>query len=197
MKWLWKLEQKEEFKLLLKKFKKSVDKQHNRCYNKDKIKERKKEVNTMKKATAIRNYRRFTGAEEYIVGFIYGHNLYAIQVEELMPRWMVMKAESSRHAEKLQMNLKAKHKRELINKGAELICTEEEFLQMNDLRNKGFTFERLVFDLNGQGAEWSRDNVRFDKCGDININGVEIQIKFENAQIVTVPTIKKLQKEYR
>ena len=151
----------------------------------------------MKKATAIRNYRRFTGAEEYIVGFIYKHNLYAIQVAELMPRWMVMKAESSRHAEKLQMSLKAKHKRELINKGAELICTEEEFLQMNDLRNKGFTFERLVFDLNGQGAEWSRDNVRFDKCGDININGVEIQIKFENAQIVTVPTIKKLQKEYR
>ena len=151
----------------------------------------------MKKTTAIRNYRRFTGAEEYIVGFIHGHNLYAIRVEELMPRWMVMKAESSRHAEKLQMSLKAKHKRELINKGAELICTEEEFLQMNDLRNKGFTFERLIFNLNGQGAEWSRDNVRFDKCGDINIDGVEIQIKFENAQIVTVPTIKKLQKEYR
>ena len=89
-----------------------------------------KEVNKMTKTTAIRNYRRFTGAEEYIVGFIYRHNLYAIRVEELMPRWMVMKAESSRHAEKLEMSLKAKHKRELINRGAELICTEEEFLQM-------------------------------------------------------------------
>lgn len=151
----------------------------------------------MTKTTAIKNYRKFTGAEKYIVGFIYKHNLYIITVDELMPRWMTMKEASERHAEKLQMALKAKHKKELVNKGAQMICSEAEFLAMNDLKNKGFTFERLVFTLNGQGEQWSRDNVRFDKCGDINIDGTEIQVKFENAQIVTVPTIKKIQKERR
>lgn len=151
----------------------------------------------MKKETAIKNYRKYSGADEYIIGFIHGHILYSIQVEKLMPRWMTMKEESKGHAEKLQMNLKSKHKQELIKKGACPICTEKEFLQMNDLNNKGFTFERLIFEMNGKGSEWSRDNVRFDKCGDININGVEVQIKFENAQIVTVPTIKKIQKEHR
>jgi hypothetical protein len=149
----------------------------------------------MTKGNAIRYYRKFSGADEYIVGFLYKHILYAIQVDELMPRWLVMKPEIKGHAEKLQMDLKVKHKKELINKGATPICSEEEFLEMNkDMHNKGFTFERLIFNLNGQGETWARDTVGFEKCGDININGVEIQIKFQNAQIVTVPTLHRLQR---
>ena len=151
----------------------------------------------MTKGNAIRYYRKYTGAEQYIIGFLHQHILWAIQVEEIMPRYMTMKAESKGHAEKLQMDLKAKHKKELIKKGATPLCTEEEFLAMNDMHNKGFTFERYIFELNGQGETWARNNVGFEKCGDININGAEIQIKFQNAQIVAVPTLHRLQKEKR
>ena len=149
----------------------------------------------MTKGNAIRYYRKYTGAEQYIIGFLHQHILWAIQVEEIMPRYMTMKAESKGHAEKLQMDLKAKHKKELIKKGATPLCTEEEFLAMNDMHNKGFTFERYIFELNGQGEQWERDNVGFWVCGDININGVETQVKFQNAQIVAVPTLHRLQKE--
>jgi hypothetical protein len=151
----------------------------------------------MTKGNAIRYYRKFTGADAYILGFLHAHALWMIEVEELMPRWMVMKEASEKHAEKLQMDLKAKHKKELIKKGAVQVCSEEEFLAMNDIHNKGFTFERLVFQLNGQGEEWTRDNVRFDKCGDIRVNETEYQVKFQNAQIVTVDTLHKIQSEKR
>jgi hypothetical protein len=149
----------------------------------------------MTKGNAIKYYRQYSAAEQYIVGFLYKKMLYAIQVEELMPRWLEMKAESHGHAEKLQMNLKQKHKEELIKKGATPICTEHEFLEMNTIHNKGFTFEKLIFTLNGQGDTWQRDNVGFEVQGDINIDGMEIQIKFQNAQIVAVPTLHRLQKE--
>lgn len=151
----------------------------------------------MTRGNAIRYYRKYSAAEQYIVGFLYKKNLYAIQVNELMPRWLEMKPESKGHAEKLQMNLKQKHKEELIKKGATQICTEQEFLEMNTIHNKGFTFEKLVFELNGQGESWSRDNIGFEVQGDINIDGMEIQIKFQNAQIVAVPTLHRLQNETR
>lgn len=50
--------------------KKSIDKTVSTCYNKI-IK--RKEVQTMNKQTMIRNYRRFSAADAYILGFIYKH----------------------------------------------------------------------------------------------------------------------------
>ena len=48
------------------------------------------------------------------------------------------------------------------------------------------------------GIEWDGpDQLRFDKGGDLEINGKQYQIKFQNAQVVTVDTIHKVQKEYR
>ena len=150
---------------------------------------------TMTKGNAIRYYRKFSGAERYLVGFVYAKQLWIADVEELLPRWLIMKEPSAKHKEKLQVNLKAKHKAQLVKKGATPICSASDFNEMNkDLRNKGKTLERLVFEMNGR-EDWVADTVRFDKCGDININGVEYQVKFQNAQVVTVDTLHKIQKE--
>jgi hypothetical protein len=146
----------------------------------------------MKKSTALANYRKFTASQGYIIGFIHNHQLYMIRVDDLKPRWLTMMSATEHHQEKLQMNLKAKHKKQLINKGAMVICSEAEFLEQNTIHNKGYTFERIVFEMNGK--EWKRDNTRFDKQGDIRIDGMEIQIKFENAQVATITTLKRLQR---
>lgn len=53
-----------------KKMKKGIDKIGSTCYNKI-IK--RKEVQTMNKQTMIRNYRKFSAADAYILGFIYKH----------------------------------------------------------------------------------------------------------------------------
>ena len=148
----------------------------------------------MTKATMIKNYRRFSGAESYIIGFVYKHQLYMIKVAEIMPRWMSVQHSSSRTGRipKLQMSIRNKDKEQFIRKGAILLCDENQIV-CDDL-NKGFAFERLVSEY--YGIEYrGQDNVGFWVGGDLEVDGEQIQIKFQNAQIVAENTLKKLQKK--
>ena len=148
----------------------------------------------MKKENAIHYYRKFSGADAYILGFIYKHDLYCITVDEIMPRFMRVEKSSSKKGghEKLQFRLNNALKEQLIRKGAEKIGTETDLLEITG--NKGVSFERMVYRMNGQEPR-PKDSVRFDKGGDININGVEYQIKLDGAQIVEFRTLNKIQKE--
>lgn len=143
----------------------------------------------MKKENAIRYYRKFSGADAYIIGFNYKKNFYMIEVEEIMPRYIrVERASSARGGgEKLQLRLKNQHKEQLIRKGA----TKMEFIPTKG--NKGRQFERFVYEQNGQQFRGD-DHVGFWVCGDINIDGIEYQIKLEGAPIVTFDTLHNLQK---
>ena len=150
----------------------------------------------MTKGNAIRYYRKFSGADAYILGFIYKHELYAITVDEIMPRFMRVERSSAKKGghEKLQFRLRNEHKEQLIRKGAQKIGTEEDLLEIP--RNKGVSFERMVYRMNGQEPR-EKDNIRFTEGGDINVNGVEYQVKLEGAQIVEFRTLTKIQKEMR
>ena len=101
----------------------------------------------MTKQTMIRNYRKFSAAEAYIVGFIYKHNLYIAVMEEIAPRFMKVERESSKKGgrRKLQLRLNNQYKEQLIKKGAELVGTEE---MLNGKYNKGVEFEKLVSERN-------------------------------------------------
>ena len=148
----------------------------------------------MKKENAIHYYRKFSGADAYILGFVYKHDLYCITVDEIMPRFMRVEKSSSKKGghEKLQFRLNNALKEQLIRKGAKKIGTETDLLEIAG--NKGVSFERMVYRMNGQEPR-PKDSVRFDKGGDININGVEYQIKLDGAQIVEFRTLNKIQKE--
>jgi hypothetical protein len=50
----------------------------------------------MNKETMIKNYRRFSAADSYVLGFIYKHEVYIIEVKEIMPRFMRVEHESSK-----------------------------------------------------------------------------------------------------
>lgn len=146
----------------------------------------------MTKGNAIRYYRKFSGADAYILGFIYKKMLYMIAVDEIMPRYMAIKRASSKSGggEKLQFVLNNALKEQLIRKGAMCIGSADMVTEVEG--NKGVSFERLVYKLNGQTPR-DRDSVGFWKCGDININGTEYQVKFEGAQIVSFRTLHNLQ----
>lgn len=141
----------------------------------------------------IRNYRKFSGAESYIIGFVYKHMLYMIKVAEIMPRWMSIQHSSSRTGRqpKLQMSLKNKDKEYFIRKGA-IYLGNENLIVCDDL-NKGFAFERVVSEY--FGIEYrGQDNVGFWVGGDLEVDGEQIQVKFQNAQIVAEKTLEKLKK---
>lgn len=147
----------------------------------------------MTKATMIKNYRKFSGAESYIIGFIYKHQLYMIKVAEIMPRYMSVQHSSSKtgRVPKLQLTINNSHKEQMIRKGA--ICLGSEDLVVCDDLNKGFAFERLVSEF--YGIEYrGQDNVGFWVGGDLEVNGEQIQVKFQGAQIVAEKTLERLKK---
>lgn len=146
----------------------------------------------MTKETMIRNYRKFSAADSYILGFIYKHEVYMIEVTEIMPRYMRVEHESSKKGgcAKLQLRLPQNYQKQLMRKGA--ICLGNEEI-LNGEYNKGVEFERLISEMNGQTFR-GKDNVPFYVEGDLEINGKQVQIKFNGAQIVVERTLKKLQK---
>lgn len=146
----------------------------------------------MTKETMIRNYRKFSAADSYILGFIYKHEVYMIEVKEIMPRYMRVEHESSKKGgcAKLQLRLPQNYQKQLIRKGA--ICLGNEEI-LNGEYNKGVEFERLISELNGQTFR-GKDNVPFYVEGDLEIDGRQVQIKFNGAQIVVERTLEKLKK---
>lgn len=146
----------------------------------------------MTKETMIRNYRKFSAADSYILGFIYKHEVYMIEVKEIMPRYMRVEHESSKKGScaKLQLRLPQNYQKQLMRKGA--ICLGNEEI-LNGKYNKGVEFERLISEMNGQTFR-GKDNVPFYVEGDLEIDGKQVQIKFNGAQIVVERTLKKLQK---
>jgi len=150
----------------------------------------------MKKDTMIRNYRKFSAADAYILGFVYQHELYMATVEEIMPRFMKVERESSKKGghQKLQLRLNNKYMLQLIRRH-NAVCLGSEKL-LDGRYNKGVEFERLVSELNGIEYR-GKDNVPFYKAGDLSVDGKEFQIKLNGAQIVVETTLKKLQKMNR
>lgn len=75
------------------------------------------------------------------------------------------------------------------------LCSKEFFESEieNSIYNKGSVFEKMVTEYFGQ--EWQADTVPFTKAGDLNINGVAYQIKFEKATFTTEKTLMNLKKK--
>ena len=77
---------------------------------------------------------------------------------------------------------------------AELICSKKFFEETVSAckYNKGEVFEKMVTEHFGQ--VWEKDNVPFTKGGDITVNGVAYQIKFEKATFCNEKSIASLEK---
>lgn len=149
----------------------------------------------MTKATMIKNYRKFSAAEAYALGFVYKHELYLAMVDEIAPRFMRVERESSKKGgkRKLQLRLTNPHMESLIRKGA--TCLGSEDILIGEY-NKGVEFERLIYTLNGQEYR-GKDSVGFWVDGDINIDGRKVQVKLNGAQIVVENTLENLKKKAR
>lgn len=140
----------------------------------------------------IKLYRQYSGADSYIIGFVYKHELYMIEVDEIMPRQMQVLHTSHKNGyqPKLQLVLNNHLKEQFIRKGATCLGSEE--MVMNGEFNKGVEFERLICEMNGIEFR-GKDSVGFWVGGDVEINGKQVQVKFQGAQIVAEKTLKRLQ----
>lgn len=137
-------------------------------------------------------YARKTAAHKYALGFICNGHLYVVVLSfaELSKYFKLDRASSKRGGfAKIRIKLSSKDRAEL-SQTAELIGAES-LLTADPAHNKGENFERELTERWTDEA-WVKDSVPFWVAGDIRVNGEEIQVKLDGAELTNERTLARL-----
>lgn len=150
----------------------------------------------MTKGNFFRYYNRLTGADKTLIFFEFQNEIYIHECKHIAPRWAHEEWESSKNGghQKFKMYITTKEKARLV-KASTKIMTAEEFSAI-PYKNNGHKCEAWLHKVCDLG-EYTPDNLRFDKGGDVVINGVSYQVKYQNASLTNVVVLHKAQKDAR
>lgn len=141
----------------------------------------------------INEYNRLAYTHEYILGFAYKGVVYAVNVTaDILPYTLKLDKASRGAGYSLRFKPTNAQKVMLIAKGAEVVGSVEWFKNevASNKYNIGENFERIITERNGQ--TWEKDNVPFTIDGDLTVDGVAYQIKYENATFTNEKTLARL-----
>ena len=139
-------------------------------------------------------YNALTAADGYIVGFILNHLLYYVRFEGHLPTEILKfdRASSKRGGmAKVRVRLGAETRKALVANGRAVLMGSETLLMTADKWNKGERFERVITETLTT-EKWVKDSVPFNVAGDIELNGKQIQIKFDDAELTNEKTLKRI-----
>lgn len=151
-----------------------------------------KNVALFRKMVEFYNANAFT--HNYIFGFRFCGNIYMVNVTSEILETVLKLDKASRGAGyALRFKPNKAIKTYMLTQGAEILCSEQLFDEMveSSIYNKGEIFEKLITELNGQ--TWEKDNVPFTDDGDLTVNGIAYQIKFEKASFINEKQMMKMQ----
>ena len=140
----------------------------------------------------IRDYNRLSAAHKYIVGFATKESVYYVTIgwSELTSFLKADHASSKRGGTlKARIRISAKEKQSMIETGkARKLCEVSELTK--GIYNKGENFERVITEVLTT-VVWVKDSIPFYVQGDINVDGEEIQVKFDGAELTNEKTLAK------
>lgn len=142
----------------------------------------------------LKEYERLSFTNHYIWGFIYKKVVYmAITTSETLPVVCTLDRASRGAGYALRFRPTIEQKLFLLPK-ATPICSEDFFNSevANSKYNSGEIFEKMITE--SYGLEWVKDRVPFTEAGDIEVNGVAYQIKFQKATFCNEKTLANLDK---
>jgi len=142
----------------------------------------------------ITAYNRLTAANGYIFGFIVNHLLYYICFDNHLPAELLkLDRASSKKGGMAKVRIKATAalKQALLASGKAVLLGTETLLETSDKYNKGERFERIITELL-TGQEWHKDSIPFTDAGDIELNGKQIQIKLDQAELTNEKILTKV-----
>ena len=137
-------------------------------------------------------YNARSASHTYALGFVCGGKLYAqkLSFAELSKYFKLDHASSKRGGfAKIRVKLTSKDRAEL-SETAELIGAES-LLTADPAHNKGENFERELTER-WTSETWVKDSVPFWVAGDIRVDGVEIQIKLDGAELTNEKLLSRL-----
>lgn len=144
-------------------------------------------------ATMMMNlYNALSASHLYILGFMVQNILYYAMMDfETLAKYMKMDRASSARGgfAKLRIKLTREQKAELLRIAKQ--CGTVEDLTKDSHYNKGENFERVITELLTT-EKWVKDSVPFNVAGDIVLNGENVQIKFDGAEITNERLLAKL-----
>ncbi len=137
-------------------------------------------------------YARKTAAHKYALGFVCNGHLYVVVLSfaELSRYFKLDRASSKRGGfAKIRIKLTSAERAELA-KTAELLGAES-LLVKDAKHNKGENFERELTER-WTTETWVKDSIPFWVAGDIRVNGEEVQVKLDGAELTNERILSRL-----
>ena len=150
-------------------------------------------MNTSLFEKMISRYNELSYTHHYIYGFYFQNNVYMVEATaEVMPYILKLDKASRGAGYSLRFSPNKVQKTFLLTKGAKVLCSKAFFeTSVKESKyNKGEIFEKMITESYGQ--EWTKDNVPFTKDGDLTVNNVAYQIKFEKATFINEKTLARM-----
>lgn len=152
-------------------------------------------MNTALFINMINGYNKHSFTHNYIFGFAYKGNVYmSFRKADILPAILTLDLASRSAGYSLRFKPNNRIKVALLE-NATLICSEE-FLEeqvKNSIYNRGEIFEKMVTERYGQ--TWVKDHIPFTEDGDITIDGIAYQIKYQKATFVSEAGLANIEHE--
>lgn len=141
----------------------------------------------------IEKYNKISFAHNYILGFSDNGKIYAVITDETILSSVCKIDKGSRNGGNSLRFIPTKKQKAILKTLNPIYITSVDSFtkQLQSFKyNKGELFEKLITEFFGQ--EWKKDYIPFTQAGDIIVNNVSYQIKFQYATFVTEGTLSRL-----
>ena len=136
-------------------------------------------------------YHKNSAADEYWFGFVVAGLLYVVcgmTFEELAAFFKMDRASTAKGGfAKIRIKAKAAELKALV---AKAVLLGSENLLMDEHWNKGEMLEKIITERFA-GHEWVKDSVPFFVAGDVEINGKQVQIKLNGAELTNEKILRR------
>lgn len=154
-------------------------------------------VNTEVIKKMLQDYYNNTAfTDKYILVYTYGGVVYmTLTTREVVDRVTCLDKASRGAGYALRFKPNNAQKVMLLVEGATALCSAELFNHMvtNSVYNRGEIAEKIVTEFFGQ--KWEKDNIPYTEAGDIEVDGIAYQIKYEKATFTNEKTIDNMRRK--
>ena len=136
-------------------------------------------------------YEEYSAADFYRIGFRYKHELYSMDFDELPVELLKLDYDSKTKRPKIRIRFKKADKEKFLASGKCVHEGSENLLEYDDKYTNGHHYEHYITEKYTQ-TKWEYDNIPFYVQGDINLDGKEVQIKFDSAELTNERCLTRL-----
>lgn len=147
----------------------------------------------MTRKEMIDRYNALAVATAYIIGFVMNGSLYYTMSAHIADEFLKLDRMSSKRGgwAKIRVKLSSADRKALVETGKAILLGSVDLLNTADKYNKGERFERVITETL-TGETWVKDSVPFNVAGDITLDGQEVQIKFDGAELTNERTLMRM-----